>query len=68
MLKILFFDPEEGCHYAYNPPTLLDDQSVALEQVDEEGEPLHDGKTFFLGEVREALDGISDLVEACHDS
>lgn len=65
--KILFLDNESGKLYSYDEGSVSDEWAT-FDLVDSTGNKINDYDLFPLHEVREALDAIADLVEACHDN
>lgn len=65
MFKILFLDTNSGSLYTYDS---LGSDTATFDKVDQHGNKLNDYDLFPLYEIREALDAIADLVEACQDA
>jgi hypothetical protein len=62
VFKILFLEKESGSLYTYDSLGL---DTATFDKVDQHGNKLNDYDLFPLYEIREALDAIADLVEAC---
>lgn len=64
--KILFLDEEDGSLFSYEEASIVDG-CVVLAVVDARGNSLDAAEEFALHEIGNALEAISDLVEACQD-